>query len=197
MAANDPIDFLDLNCKVGEALFTSLKHRDEYTQSHCERVANIATLCGQQLGMTKSQLDQLKLAAIFHDIGKIGIPDQILLNTGKLTDEEYAIMKAHVSIGANIVEKLDIEDAQQVADIILYHHEHFDGSGYPHQLKADDIPIASRIICITDVYDALSSRRCYRVGISPEQALDKMHTEMHHMFDPEILDIFSTIALEP
>jgi len=192
----DASSSLSINCKTGEALQIALKHRDEYTQHHCERVANIAVQTGVHLGFDDEALYHLETAAIFHDIGKIAIPDEILLNKGKLTTEQYDHMKTHAVVGANIAEKLDITNSKEVANIIRHHHEHYDGSGYPHNLKGEDIPLSSRIICIIDVFDALSSKRCYREPIiDSEKTLAKMAEEMLHQFDPHIFDIISKIII--
>lgn len=184
---------LDITCKTGEALQLALKHRDEYTQNHCERVAYIAAQSGKHFGLDNEMLHQLETAAIFHDIGKIGIPDEILLNPGKLTDEQYEHMKTHVIVGANIVEKLDVPNAAEVATIIRHHHEHYDGSGYPDGLKGDDISLSSRIICIIDVFDALSSRRCYRDATSIEKTLVYMAEKMLPLFDPLVFEVVSQV----
>jgi len=184
---------LKLIYKAGEALQVALKHRDEYTQYHCERVAAIAKLAGEYFKLNKEELYQLETAAIFHDIGKIGIPDDILLNPGKLTATQYEHMKTHSVVGANITEKLDIPHAENVADIIRHHHEHFDGSGYPYGMKGEEIPISSRIICIIDVFDALSSNRCYRTPIKAELTLAKMKKEMSHQFDPHVFQVVADV----
>ena len=185
---------LKIICTTGKALQAALMHRDEYTQSHCERVTYIAVQTGKLLGFDQEQLKQLEAAAIFHDIGKIGISDDILLNPGKLTCEQYQQMKSHVAVGASIAEKLDIPHADKVAEIILHHHEHYDGTGYPQGLKGDEIPLPSRIITIIDVFDALSSTRRYREPLSAEKTLDKMGKEMGHEFDPKVFEVVSQVV---
>jgi len=182
---------LNISCKIGVALQAALKHRDEYTQNHCERVRHLAVATGQHFGFDKESLLQLETAAIFHDIGKIGIPDEILLSPNKLTDEQYQQMKTHAIVGASIVEKLDVPQSQEIADIILHHHEHYDGSGYPYGIKGEEIPLASRIITVIDVFDALSSRRPYRDPVSAEKTLAIMANEMSHEFDPVV---FATVS---
>ena len=184
---------LSIICKTGEALQTALKHRDEYTQNHCERVSRIAIQTGKHYGFDEESLSQLEIAAIFHDIGKIGIPDSILLNPGSLSVDEFEQMKTHAVIGANIVEKLDIPNADKIAEIILHHHEHYDGSGYPHGLKNQHIPLSSRIITVIDVFDALSTQRCYREPTNVESTLIKMKNEMINQFDPEVFDVVSQV----
>lgn len=182
-----------INCKGGEALRVALKHRDKYTQNHCERVVKIAIKTGEYFDFDKESLFQLAIAAKFHDIGKIGIPDRILFNPGKLTVEEYSEMKAHSAIGANIVKKLDIPNADNIAEIILHHHEHFDGSGYPNGLRGKEISLSSRIIRVIDVFDALCSHRLYRKPTSSEKALTIMANEMAGQFDPSIYNVVSKV----
>jgi len=185
---------LNIICTTGEALQAALMHRDEYTQNHCERVTYIAVQTGKFLKFNAEQLAQLEAAAIFHDIGKIGIPDDILLNPGKLTGEQYKHMQTHVVVGTSIAQKLDIPNADKVAEIILHHHEHYDGTGYPHGLKGDEIPLSSRIITVVDVFDALSSPRRYREPMSAESTLDKMEKEMMHEFDPKVFEVVSQVV---
>lgn len=181
--------------KTGEALQLALTHRSEYTQNHCQRVAYIATQTGKQFGLDSYLLQELETAAIFHDIGKIGMPDDILLNPGKLTDEQYKLMKTHSILGASIAEKLDIPNAANVANIIRHHHEHYDGSGYPDGLKGDEILLSSRIICVVDVFDALSSKRCYRDAISIKNTLAYMAAEMIEQFDPMVFEVVSRVVM--
>jgi putative nucleotidyltransferase with HDIG domain len=190
IVTNQPLTII---CKAGEALQIALSHRDEYTQNHCQRVAFIAIETGKHFGFDRSVLQQLETAAIFHDIGKIGMPDDILLNPSKLTDVQFDLMKTHSVLGASIAEKLDIPDAEIVADIIRHHHEHYDGSGYPDGLKGEEISLASRIICVVDVFDALSSRRCYRDAISPKDTLTYMAEEMIGQFDPLVFEVVSQV----
>ncbi len=186
---------LQIDCKAGDALQTALKHRDEYTQYHCERVAQIAIKTGKKLNLSEHELNNLEVAAVFHDIGKIGIPDDILLHPGKLNEQQYELMKQHVYIGANIVEKLDIPNADEIAKIIFHHHENYDGSGYPDGLLGDEIPLLSRIICIIDVFDALTGERRYRNAASVENTLQMMSLKMGDKFDPKLLSLISPIIL--
>ncbi|MBE0439646.1 MAG: HD-GYP domain-containing protein [Gammaproteobacteria bacterium] len=186
---------LIISCKTGEALQAALKHRDEYTQNHCERVSYIAIETGKQLGFDHDLLAELEIAALFHDIGKIGIPDEILLSPNKLTEQQFELMKTHVDVGASIVEKLDLPHAQKIAEIIRHHHENYDGSGYPIGLKGEEIPLASRIIKVIDVFDALSSRRIYRNATSPHKTLSIMSKQMSHEFDPIVFDAIYQVVM--
>lgn len=192
IVTNQPLTII---CKTGEALQIALTHRDEYTQNHCQRVAYIAIQAGKHFGFDSALLQELEIAAIFHDIGKIGMPDDILLNPGKLTDVQFEQMKTHSILGASIAEKLDIPNAENVANIIRHHHEHYDGSGYPDGLKGDEISLASRIICVVDVFDALSSKRCYRDAISTKHTLTYMAEEMLEQFDPKVFEVVSQVIM--
>jgi len=183
---------LNISYKTAEALIT-LQHRDKETQLHCERVANIAVQAGVQLGLDDESLYQLETAALFHDIGKLGVPNEILLNPKNLSDSQRELMRSHTLIGANIAEKLDIPDAHKVAEIIRHHHEYYDGSGYPHGLKEDNIPIASRIIGIIDAFDTLTSHHSRHDLISTEKTLSMMAEKMIHFFDPHVFDIVANV----
>jgi len=180
-------DFLE---KITAALDTALHERDEYTHSHSSRVINVATELGEKFNLSPAELKILRICARFHDIGKIGIPDSILLKPGKLTDDEFAIIKSHSQIGASIISKIDMPDIDVYVDIILYHHEWFDGSGYPSGLAGNDIPLCSRIIAVADSYDAMTSRRTYRDGLPLETVLKIMKEETGQHFDPAVSEVF-------
>ena len=181
------IDFLE---KITVALDTALHQRDEYTHLHSSRVINVATELGEKFNFSAAELKVLKMCARFHDIGKIGIPDSILLKPGKLTDEEFAIIRTHSQIGASILSKIDMPDIDVYADIILHHHEWFDGSGYPSGLAGNDIPLCSRIISVADSYDALTSSRTYRDSLPIETTLKIMREETGRHFDPKVSEVF-------
>jgi len=182
---------LNFNCKTGKTFELALEHREEYDQHHCERVANLAVQAGVVLGMDDDSLYQLEAAAIFHDIGKIGIADEILLNVRHLSPAQNELLKTHTLIGASIAEKLAIPDAHKVAKIIRHHHEYVDGSGYPYGLKGEDIPLASRIICVIDSFDSLSAEQSYQNQARIEKILDIMKKDISHKFDP---DVFECVA---
>ncbi|MBW8186155.1 HD-GYP domain-containing protein [Shewanella nanhaiensis] len=176
--------------KITYALDTALHVRDEYTHSHSNRVIGIAMELGEKFNLSSVELSILKVCARFHDIGKIGIPDNILLKPGKLTDNEFEVIKTHTQIGAAIISKINLPNIDVFADIILYHHEWFDGSGYPTGLVAHDIPLCSRILAVVDSYDAMTSRRSYRDILPVEQAIKIIKSETGQHFDPEVAEVF-------
>jgi putative nucleotidyltransferase with HDIG domain len=151
---------------------------------------NISTLIGKQLGLSKSDLTLLKTAAALHDIGKIGMPDEVLLKAGSLNNDELDIMHLHSERGANIILSLDQEWAEVVAQAIRHHHEFFDGMGYPDRLVGENIPIFSRIITIADNYDAMSTRRVYQAPKSHNAVIDTIFNELGHKHDPLIFAEF-------
>lgn len=168
----------------------------EYITSHSERVTNIAIQVGMQYGLNNEELVQLELAAMLHDIGKIGISDHILMNPGQLSHQDYETMKFHTVIGENIVEKLDIPHSDKVAQIIRHHHEHFDGSGYPDGMAGHAIPLQARIIMIIDIFDSLISDRSYRNALTHYQALQEMEKDSGKIFDPQVFVIAKQVILE-
>lgn len=164
--------------------------RDKVTGSHVQRMGHYATLMGLQCGLNEEDLKALKYAAILHDIGKLCIPDHVLLKEGPLTSDERKIMEKHTILGASFLEKSSfkyLEDAKKVA---LYHHERWDGNGYPSGLKGEQIPLFARITAIIDVFDALTLDRPYRRALNPEQAFEIIKNGKGSHFDPELVDIF-------
>lgn len=161
--------------------------KDENTSQHSIRVSEYAVKIAERLGCTKEQCDDLKNMAMLHDIGKIGIPDRVLNKPGKLTDEEYAIMKSHVEIGAEILRNFTWID--HVADGALYHHERYDGRGYVHGLKGEEIPLNARIIGIADAFDAMTANRVYRKKLDFSFVLEEMKKGRGTQFDPKLVDI--------
>ncbi|MCG7935296.1 MAG: HD-GYP domain-containing protein [Candidatus Thiodiazotropha taylori] len=178
-----------LESHVGFKLDTILKHalktRDSYTLEHSERVVLLAEQIGHHMGLTEHQMDILSLAAGFHDIGKIGIADQILLKPGKLSGDEYDDIKQHPIIGANMLRSLGNPVLEEVALCVLHHHEHWDGKGYPDGLQGDEIPTISRIIAVVDAYDAMTTTRSYRSEIEIKQALEIIRQERGKQFCPK------------
>jgi len=171
-----------------DALIKSLEARDEYTKGHSERVRIYSTRIGIAMGLSKKDLKRLQLSAILHDIGKIGIPDSVLKKPDKLLSEEYEIIKKHPVIGYEILKS--VEDFEDVLEGVKYHHERFDGNGYPEGLKGKDIPLFARIIAIADTLDAIASDRPYRKGAPFEVALEEIKKGKGTQFDPEIVDVF-------
>jgi putative nucleotidyltransferase with HDIG domain len=168
------------------ALMSALDARDRETEGHSTRVSRLTCLLAEEIGLRGQQLKALERGALLHDIGKIGISDTILHKPGKLTDEEWKIMRNHPNIGARIVE--GILFLQDTLPIIRHHHERWDGSGYPAGLKKEEIPIQARIFAVADVFDALTSRRIYRNQSSPEEAIQYMKEQAGTLFDPSIVE---------
>jgi len=176
------------------ALMSTLDARDRETEGHSTRVSRLACLLGEKIGLTGIQLKALERGALLHDIGKIGISDTILHKPGKLTDEEWKIMRVHPDIGARIVERIPF--LQDSMPVVRYHHERWDGSGYPLGLKEKDIPLHARIFSVVDVFDALTSRRSYRKKSSPDEAVDYIREQSGILFDPEIVEALSKLPYE-
>ena len=161
--------------------------RDPHGKEHSNHVKELSSAFGQKLDMTSAQNETLSFAAEIHDIGKIAINEFIVNKPGRFTEAEYLMIQHHAQLGANLVETLNLDPL--IPLIIRHHHENFDGSGYPHKLKGDQIPLESRIIRITDTYDALTSNRGYRIAYTRKKALAIMEQD-HSFFDPNLLEIF-------
>jgi putative nucleotidyltransferase with HDIG domain len=165
----------------------SIESKDHYTQGHCERVAFFACVLADSTGMDSRSLFWFRLGALLHDIGKIIVPTEVLNKAGNLSDEEWAIMKRHPEAGLELVS--DIDFPGDVRAIIRNHHERWDGKGYPDGLAGDEIPFAARILCVADVYDALTTARSYRDSLSHARAVEVMRGSPGQ-FDPQLLDAF-------
>ncbi|MCU7827983.1 MAG: HD-GYP domain-containing protein [Candidatus Thiodiazotropha sp. (ex Myrtea sp. 'scaly one' KF741663)] len=173
-----------------------LNARDSYTSKHCERVLSLSEAIGHKLQLNEHEIVVLTLSAGFHDIGKIGIPDHILLKPGKLEPQEYEIIKTHPQIGANILRSLGNPLLDEVAECILHHHEYWDGSGYPGGLSGEQIPLISQIISVVDAYDAMTTTRTYRVGATQEEALKVIQKGSGRHFCPDIVDVLTKLSQE-
>jgi HD-GYP domain-containing protein (c-di-GMP phosphodiesterase class II) len=165
-----------------------ISKRDDETEGHCERVAQYAMLLGQAYGIKGIQLQQLGWGAFLHDVGKISIPDHILLKPGKLTDEEWSVMRTHVHEGFRIL--MNHHFLSKGLDVVLFHHERWDGCGYPHQLKGDHIPVFARIFTIADSFDAMISNRPYRKGMSIPEAKAEIERCSGSQFCPGASELF-------
>ncbi len=174
-----------------EAFRIVLAERDPHTSDHAQRLQELALSLGKRVGLTEYQLGNLKLLALLHDIGKIGIPDSILFKTYILTPSEWEKMREHSRIGYRMAK--NIPDFAPIAQEILYHHEHWDGNGYPVGLKGEKIPLLSRIISIIDAYDVMQSRRPYKGPISKTEALKEIERCAGTQFDPQLVEIFLKI----
>ncbi|WP_445946183.1 HD-GYP domain-containing protein [Shewanella sp.] len=177
-------------------LVVALSERDAYTQAHCGRVETLCLQLGQKCCLSERELDLLQIAAKLHDIGKIGIPDSILLKPERLSAAEMTIMKTHAELGQNICNKIFHEEAESIGVIVLHHHEAFDGSGYPHGLAGDNIPICSRIISIVDCYDAMLTTRPYHSSRSHEEVMIMMRSECGRKTDPLLFGYFEKIITD-
>jgi putative nucleotidyltransferase with HDIG domain len=179
--------------KLESILHHALRARDNYTLEHSSRVVALAEMIGNHLKLGDHEMDVLSLAAGFHDIGKIGIPDKILLKPSSLSGNEYEDIKAHPSIGANVLRSLGNKLLDEVADCVLHHHEQWDGKGYPDGLKGEQIPIISRIISVVDAYDAMTTTRSYRTPMNKEDALEMIKSNSGKQFCPDSVQIMLEI----
>ncbi|OAG28135.1 HD domain-containing phosphohydrolase [Thermodesulfatator autotrophicus] len=173
------------------ALVKVLEAKDPYTKEHSERVTRYAVLLARELGLSDDEIECLRVAGHLHDIGKVGIPDAILLKPGRLTSDEFEIIKAHPLIGAEIVGHIGL--LAEEAKIIKYHHERWDGKGYPTGLAGRDIPLLSRVLAVADAFDAMTSKRPYRPAMSFIDAIQEIKKGKGSQFDPEIVQIFVSI----
>ncbi|MDD2702280.1 MAG: HD domain-containing protein [Sideroxydans sp.] len=176
-----------------KALSVALRFRDELTRLHSERVRNLAAAVGLRCNLNDSELEELKIAASFHDIGKIGIPDSILLKPGSFNDAEWAVMKTHAVIGEKIIASTELEGSLKASKLIRHHHERFDGGGYPDGLKGERIPLCARIITLTDSYDAMAMTRKYHTAKSHAEVMDVLRQETGRKHDPELMAIFGEV----
>jgi putative nucleotidyltransferase with HDIG domain len=197
-SAAHSIENLALYENIYENLFATLyafvnavEVRDLYTRQHSSRVTGISLILGKQLGCTGEELDILNFAGHLHDIGKIGIRDDILLKPGRLTSQEFKKIKEHPAIGANILEQLGMWEKER--QIIRCHHERFDGSGYPDGLKGEQIPFLARILSVADVYDAMASDRAYRKRMEEELILEVIYEGAGTQFDPNVVAAFKHV----
>ncbi len=169
-------------------LAKAIEMRDRYTAGHTDRVTEFAMLTAGQLNWSKERLTVLELAGHLHDVGKIGVPDAVLNKPGKLTAEEFEMMKAHPEIGEQIIRGIDFMEA--LVPYVLYHHERYDGKGYPRGLSGEAIPIEGRLLAVSDTFDAMTSSRPYRKQLDPEQAVEEIKRCSGTQFDPKIVGAF-------
>lgn len=179
---------------IVQTLMKALEARDHITEGHADRLSNYIEMMGQQLSLPKSVISDLRLFAKFHDIGKVGIPDRILMKPGKLTEDEMVIMRQHCEIGFRIAKSSP--DLEPIAEWVLKHHEYWNGKGYPLGISGEEIPIPCRILSIVDAYDAMTSDRPYRKAMSDEDALAEIRRCAGTQFDPGLADQFITMLEE-
>ncbi len=171
------------------ALTSAIDAKDSYTHGHSERVTQLSLGLGQEMGLTPVRLENLRLAGMLHDIGKIGIPENILNKPGRLTNEEFEVIKSHPDLGVRILAK--VEFLAHIIPFIRHHHERFDGRGYPGGLKGEDIPTEARILTIADTWDAMTSDRPYRKAMDGRSALEEIRRCKGSQFDPGMADAFA------
>lgn len=180
------------NTSVKSSILNSLKIglevRSEETEQHTERVSENAVRIGEMLGLPMSEIDELRIAADLHDIGKIGISEEILMKPSSLTKEEYNLIKTHSEKGYRIIKASS--ELHEVSRSVLYHHERWDGTGYPMGLNGDEIPLLARIIAVCDSYDVMTSKRVYKRAMSKEEAIEELKNCAGYQFDPKIVEIF-------
>lgn len=186
--------FVDLKMMFKSFLLTlssALDARDPYTRGHSERVSENSIKIGKALGFSTEQLEILERAALLHDIGKMGVRDNILLKEAPLDDEEFGIMRQHPDIGRKILQNVEPEHLfKEISQGTAYHHERFDGKGYPFGIKGDAIPLIARIIAVADTFDAMTSDRPYRKGLPVDVAIDEIQRCSGTQFDSELVEIF-------
>ena len=186
----------DTRLQVVRHLGRAAEYRDNETGLHIIRMSNIAALLGKAYGMSEYDTDLLLNAAPMHDIGKIGIPDHILLKPGKLEPGEWEIMQTHAQVGADILSGDDSDLMKMAREIAITHHEKWNGEGYPNGLKGEEIPLAGRVTALADVYDALTSERPYKQAWSVEKTIDFIKQQSGLHFDPRLVKIFLEIFPE-
>ena len=171
---------------LADALAAAVDAKDAYTHAHSRNVSDLALYLARAMGMSESQVEDIALGALLHDIGKIGVSDETLRKPGKLSDDEWNEIKSHCEIGYTILD--GIEGAEHIREMVLYHHERPDGSGYPKGLRGDDIPLAARIIGVADAFDSMTAERVYQKPRSPEEAIAEILRLRGRQFDAEVVD---------
>jgi len=188
-------DELDSAESIILSLGLTIEARDPYTKGHCQRLARYATALGTRLGLDDEHLVALHYGAFLHDVGKVGIPDAVLLKPGRLTPSEYALMQQHTIIGHTLCGEL--RSLEDVRPIVRHHHERPDGSGYPDRLKGDAIPVLARILSVVDVYDALTTDRPYKPALSPDHAFRELREEAARGWKfTELVEAFAAVGAQ-
>jgi HD-GYP domain-containing protein (c-di-GMP phosphodiesterase class II) len=167
-------------------LADAIEAKDPYTRGHCEGVASLAVRVAKRLGLTREEMDDVRYAALLHDVGKIGVSDGILLKPGRLLPEEFQVIQRHSEIGSDLISR--VPALSHIAPYIRHHHERMDGKGYPAALAGDQIPIAARIISVVDAFDAMTSPRPYRDAIDRDHAVIELQRCSGDQFDPQVVE---------
>jgi len=181
-------DLLDRSDTVIASLANAIEAKDKYTEGHNERVSRYSVALARAAGLSERDQKIIRMAGILHDIGKIGVPDKVLNKKGPLNDKEFSRILSHPQKGEKILEPL--RSLGGVRDAVLYHHERYDGKGYPLGLKGYQIPIIARIVAIADSYDAMTTTRPYRKGLSRDRAIEELQHKAGQMWDPDLVKIF-------
>ncbi|MBD3419903.1 MAG: diguanylate cyclase [Chitinivibrionales bacterium] len=175
-----------------DALVKAIDAKDHYTQEHSKNVSDQAVLLAEGMDLDEGEVEIIRYAGLLHDIGKIGISQDVLTKREQLSEEEFAILRKHPVIGANILK--DVRFLEKEIPIILHHHEHYDGSGYPHGLKGREIPVGARILAVVDAYDAMTTERGYRQRMSHQEALAELHNGSGTQFAPDAVEAFGGVV---
>jgi HD-GYP domain-containing protein (c-di-GMP phosphodiesterase class II) len=187
------ISAYDALYRYTRALSTALGFRDLMTRLHSERVYALSMAIGVRYGLDTVKLGALRMSSSFHDIGKIGTPDKVLLKPGRLDADEWEVMKQHSEIGEKILHATEIEGSELAALAIRHHHEHYDGGGYPDGLAGEEIPVCSRIISIADSYDAMAVTRSYHQARKHSEVMKILREENGQKHDPQLMSIFMEV----
>jgi len=182
------------------ALAFAIDAKDHYTQGHSQSVSRLAGQIARQLGLTEAEVEEIRLAAIVHDVGKIGVPEAVLNKPSRLTPEEFELMKAHAVLGEKILEPLKVKAIERIRPMVRHHHEMFDGRGYPDRLKGEAIPLGARIIKVADCFDTIVSDRAYKKARSVDEAIAELRRCSGSEFDPFVVHAFEkslTLAGDP
>jgi HD-GYP domain-containing protein (c-di-GMP phosphodiesterase class II) len=185
-------DVHDLMMGLLHSLTSAVDAKDAYTCGHSERVALLSRHLAGAAGLSDQQVERIYMAALLHDVGKIGVPESVLQKTGRLTAEEFEQMKKHPQIGARIL--ADVKQLEDIVPGVLHHHERYDGKGYPAGLSGREIPLMGRIICLADCFDAMTSNRTYRTAMPIEVALMEIRRCAGTQFDPALAEEFVKIS---
>jgi putative two-component system response regulator len=170
------------------ALARTVEARDQYTEKHLHRVADRSVEVARRVGMSDQEVESVRLGGLLHDLGKIAVPDGVLLKPGPLDRSEFALVRKHPEIGAEIVRPLRAFESPE--PVVLHHHERFDGTGYPYGLRGSSIPLAARVVAVADSFDAMTTDRPYRAAMAPLEAFERLEDGRGSQWDPEVVDVF-------